>query len=93
MYSDYRHEKLLHHCVIMAEKIGGLADALENRQSAERVVQWINTKRDTPEFSEETNQDYRVPIGIFRKGYSRWIRFRRLLLVVFRLAGPDEGGT
>jgi len=66
-YSDYRHEKLLRHCVIMAEQVGGLADALESRDAAENVVVWINTERDTPEYSEETNQDYRVALRIFGK--------------------------
>jgi hypothetical protein len=66
-YSDYRHEKLLRHCVIMAEQVGGLADALESRDAAEDVVVWINTERDTPEYSEETNQDYRVALRIFGK--------------------------
>lgn len=66
-YSDYRHEKLLRHCVIMAEQVGGLADALESRDAAENIVVWINTERDTPEYSEETNQDYRVALRIFGK--------------------------
>jgi hypothetical protein len=66
-YSDYRHEKLLRHCVIMAEQVGGLAGALESRDAAEKVVVWINTQRDTPEYSEETNQDYRVALRIFGK--------------------------
>lgn len=29
VYSDYRHEKLLRHCVIMAEETGGLAETVE----------------------------------------------------------------
>lgn len=67
VYSDSRHEKLLRHCVIMAEEVGGLAEALKSRDGAEKVVRWINTERCTPEFSEETNQDYRVAIRIFGK--------------------------
>ncbi len=66
-YTDYRHLKLLRHCVIMAEQVGGLADALESREAAEDVVVWINQERDTPEFSEETNQDYRVALRVFGK--------------------------
>jgi hypothetical protein len=66
-YTDYRHLKLLRHCVIMAEQVGGLADALESRDAAEDVVVWINRERGVPEFSEETNQDYRVAIRIFGK--------------------------
>jgi hypothetical protein len=66
-YGDYRHLKLLRHCVIMAEQVGGLADALESRDAAEEVVVWINRERGVPEFSEETNQDYRVAIRIFGK--------------------------
>ena len=66
-YSDYRHEKLLRHGVIMAEQVGGLADALESRDAAEDVVVWINRERGTAEYSEETNQDYRVALRIFGK--------------------------
>ncbi len=66
-YTDYRHLKLLRHCVIMAEQVGGLADALESRDAAEDVVVWINRERAVPEYSEETNQDYRVALRIFGK--------------------------
>ena len=66
-YSDYRHEKLLRHCTIMAEQVGGLADALENREAAEEIVQWINSERAPPEYSEETNLDYRIALRIFGK--------------------------
>jgi integrase len=66
-YSDYRHEKLLRHCVIMAEQVGGLAPALESRDAAEDVVRWINTERASPDYSEETNHDYRVALRIFGK--------------------------
>ncbi|MFB6152709.1 MAG: tyrosine-type recombinase/integrase [Halodesulfurarchaeum sp.] len=66
-YSNHRHEKLLRHCVIMAEEVGGLADALESREAAEDIVQWINTERGTDEYSEETNQDYRIALRIFGK--------------------------
>ncbi len=66
-YGDYRHLKLLRHCVIMAEQVGGLADALESRDAAEEIVVWINRERGVPEYSEETNQDYRVALRIFGK--------------------------
>ncbi|MFD1601073.1 tyrosine-type recombinase/integrase [Halobellus rarus] len=66
-YTDYRHLKLLRHCVIMAEQVGGLAEALESRDAAEEVVVWINRERGVPEYSEETNQDYRVALRIFGK--------------------------
>ena len=66
-YSDYRHEKLLRHCVIMAEQVGGLSEALEDRDAAEEIVRWINTERSTDDYAEETNHDYRVAIRIFGK--------------------------
>lgn len=66
-YSDYRHEKLLRHCVIMAEQVGGLSEALEDRDGAEEVVRWINTERSAEDYAEETNHDYRVAIRIFGK--------------------------
>lgn len=66
-YSDYRHEKLLRHCVIMAEEVGGLSEALEDRDAAEEIVRWINTERSTRDYAEETNHDYRVAIRIFGK--------------------------
>ncbi|CAI50041.1 integrase family protein [Natronomonas pharaonis DSM 2160] len=66
-YSDYRHEKLLRHCVIMAEQVGGLAESLEDRDTAEDIVRWINTERSTEDYAEETNHDYRVAIRIFGK--------------------------
>lgn len=66
-YTDYRHLKLLRHCVIMAEQVGGLADALKSRDAAEEIVVWINRERAPPEFSEETNQDYRVALRVFGK--------------------------
>ncbi|MDB2247414.1 tyrosine-type recombinase/integrase [Halorubrum ezzemoulense] len=66
-YSDYRHEKLLRHCVIMAEQVGGLSEALEDRDAAEDIVRWINTERSTEDYAEDTNHDYRVAIRIFGK--------------------------
>lgn len=66
-YGDYRHLKLLRHCVIVAEEVGGLAEALKERHFAEEILLWINTERSPPEYSEETNQDYRVAVRIFGK--------------------------
>jgi len=62
-YSDHRHEKLLRHCVRMAEEVGGLADARDDRSTAEDLVRWINRTYD----NEETNRDYRVALRIFGK--------------------------
>lgn len=61
-YSDHRHEFILRRCVIMAERVGGLADALEDRTAAERLVAWINTEQTN---SAETNRDYRVVLRMF----------------------------
>ena len=60
-YSDHRHLKLLRHCTRMAEHVGGLADALEDRDAAEAIVRWINRTYD----NEETNRDYRVALSVF----------------------------
>jgi integrase len=62
-YSDQRREKLLRHCTIIAEEVGGLADALEDREAAEEVVLWINRTYD----NEETNKDYRNALRTFGK--------------------------
>lgn len=63
-YSDFAHEKYLMRAVKMAQEVGGLADALEDRGAAERIVGWINTeKADSP----ETNKDYRVTLRQFGK--------------------------
>lgn len=60
-YSEYRHLKLLRHCTIIAEEIGGLKDALTDKAAAEEIVRWINRSYD----NEETNQDYRVALKVF----------------------------
>jgi integrase len=60
-YSDHRHEKLLRHCTRMAEEVGGLADALKDRDATEPIVRWINRTYD----NEETNRDYRVALRVF----------------------------
>jgi len=57
-YSDNRHEKLLRHTVRAAEKVGGLTDALEEREAAEEIVRWINRTYDNP----RTKCDYRLAI-------------------------------
>ncbi|MFP4626388.1 MAG: site-specific integrase, partial [Natronomonas sp.] len=62
-YSDHRHLKLLRHCTRMAENVGGLADALEDREAAEDIVRWINRTYD----NEETNRDYRSAIRVFAR--------------------------
>lgn len=59
-YSDHRREKLLRHCTRMAEEVGGLADALDDRDAAERIVAWINRTYD----NEETNRDYRTALRV-----------------------------
>ena len=60
-YSDHRHLKLLRHCTRMAEHVGGLAEALEERDATEDLVRWINRTYD----NEETNRDYRVALSVF----------------------------
>jgi hypothetical protein len=60
-YGDDRHSKLLGHCTIMAENVGGLADALQDREVAEDIVRWIN--QNYP--NEYTNHDYRTALRVF----------------------------
>lgn len=60
-YSDHRREKLLRHTTIMAEEVGGLAAALEDREAAEDLLRWIHDTYD----NEETNRDYRVALRVF----------------------------
>ena len=62
-YSDHRHLKLLRHTTRMAEHVGGLADALEDRAATEKIVRWIHDTYD----NEETNRDYRVALRVFGK--------------------------
>lgn len=63
-YSDFAHEKYLMRAVKIAQEVGGLADALEDRDAAERIVAWINTEKAN---SPETNKDYRVTLRQFGK--------------------------
>jgi hypothetical protein len=62
-YIDHRHDKLLRHCTILAEKVGGLAEVLEDQDAAEDLVLWINRKYD----NEYTNDDYRTALRRFGK--------------------------
>jgi integrase len=62
-YSDNRHEKLLRHAVRAAEKVGGVTDALEDREAAEDIVRWINRTYDNP----RTKCDYRLAIRALGK--------------------------
>ncbi|MFB6085558.1 MAG: tyrosine-type recombinase/integrase [Halodesulfurarchaeum sp.] len=60
-YSDHRKLKLLRHVTIMAEEVGGLAAALDDREAAEELVRWIHANYE----NEETNRDYRVALRVF----------------------------
>ncbi|WP_416840154.1 tyrosine-type recombinase/integrase [Haloferax sp. DFSO52] len=60
-YGDYRREKLVRHCTIMSENVGGLADALTDREATERIVSWIKTEYD----NEYTKHDYRTALRMF----------------------------
>ncbi|WP_418280802.1 tyrosine-type recombinase/integrase [Halorubrum sp. DTA98] len=60
-YSDHRRLKLLRHVTILAEEVGGVAAALDDRDAAEELVRWIHTNRT----NEETNRDYRVALRVF----------------------------
>jgi len=60
-YSDLRHRDLLGRCTRIAENVGGLADALEDKDAAEDVVRWINREYE----NEWTNADYRDAFRVF----------------------------
>jgi integrase len=60
-YTDYRHNKLLRHATRIAENVGGLDDALTNREAAKKIVRWINREYD----KEYTNSDYRTALRMF----------------------------
>jgi hypothetical protein len=62
-YGTHRRVKLLRHCLRIAEEVGGLADALEDRRAAEDIVRWIHDNYD----NQETNRDYRVAFRMFGK--------------------------
>lgn len=57
-FSDHRHEFYLRRGTVIARNCGGLADAIDDRDVAERIVGWINATYDSP----ETNKDYRVTL-------------------------------
>jgi hypothetical protein len=59
-YSDHRRLKLLRHCTILCEQVGGLAAALDDRDAAEDLVRWVHNNRT----NEETNRDYRVALRV-----------------------------
>ncbi len=61
-YSDHTHEKYLMRVTNLAQEVGGLADALDDRGAADQLVTWINT---TYTDSPETNKDYRVSLRQF----------------------------
>ncbi|WP_226024009.1 hypothetical protein [Halomicrobium salinisoli] len=65
-YGKERREKLLRHGVRIAEVVGGLADALDDKRAAEDIVRWIHDTYD----SEESNRDYRVAFRMFGKHVS-----------------------
>jgi hypothetical protein len=56
-----RHEKLFRHCTILAEKAGGLADSVTDREAAEDIVRTIHREYDNP----ETNKDCRNALRAF----------------------------
>lgn len=60
-YSNHRHVKLLNHCTTMAEEMGGLARALEDREAAEDLVRWIKREYD----NEYTKKDFRIALRMF----------------------------
>jgi integrase len=62
-YSDLRHMKLLRHCTIMTETVGGLAESLHEKGTAEDLVRWINVTHE----NENTNHDYRTALRVFGK--------------------------
>lgn len=58
---EFRHKALLGYCVRLAENVGGLTQALEDREAAEEIVRYINRTYD----NEETNRDYRDALRQF----------------------------
>lgn len=59
--SEVRHKTLLSRCKMMAEGVGGLAQALEDREAAEELVRWIHRNYD----NENTNHSYRNALRSF----------------------------
>lgn len=60
---EHRALKLMRHATRMAEEVGGLTDALEEREPAEELKIWIDETYDNP----ETNRDYRVALRMVGK--------------------------
>lgn len=60
----YQHEFILRRVLKLAKEVGGLADALEDRDAAEELVAWIHREQDG---SPETNKDYRSALRQFGK--------------------------
>lgn len=60
---EHRALKLMRHATRMAEEVGGLAEALEDREAAEEIKIWIKDTYDNP----ETNRDYRVALRMVGK--------------------------
>jgi len=58
-FSEHRHEFLLMRGLNIAKSVGGLADAMDDREAAEAIVRWINAEQTG---SPETNKDYRVTL-------------------------------
>lgn len=61
-YSIQRHEFLLRRNFTLAKEVGGLADALDDRDAAEEIVRHINRAKAN---SPETNKDYRTAFRMF----------------------------
>jgi len=59
--SAARHKKLLRSVIIMAERHGGLAEALNDRKAAEDLKDWIDDKYE----NEESNRDMRAVLNRF----------------------------
>lgn len=66
-YGWHRHRKLLRHVTRMADETdedGLVADALEDKEAAEKIVRWIHRTYDIDEHAE-CNRDYRVALRVF----------------------------
>lgn len=59
--SPTHHVDVLMRGLKMAREVGGLADALEDKEAAEDIVRWINRTYDNP----ETNRGYRKCLRAF----------------------------
>lgn len=63
--SDRRHRTFLKHCTRMAEELDDdmLAAALDDREAAETVVDWIFETWD----NEDVNRNFRIALRVFGK--------------------------